>query len=197
LTSSPGCSNINNSIKVNKLNKLNKHNKFGEEEKIMPYKINPSNANYKPSEKLPNTLAHKPVYALPYEKFDGIYAGDTDTKYITVGISQWSPYEVSVKTMRHVGKRWTRLAEEMPLHRAIDVTLFLTKVVFDQQNGRVDIPADTFFRQAADISITSEARTNGEMASYYSFLSKHSKLLKERLRTLAEVLNSLKENGKI
>jgi hypothetical protein len=165
----------------------------------MPYTTNPSIAKYKPSEALPDNLKHKPMYALPYEKFDGIYAGDTDTKYITVGISQWSPYEVSVKTMRYDDKhqKWTRQAEEMPLHRAIDVTLFLTKVVFDQQNGRVDIPANTFFRQASDISITSEARSNGEMASYYAFLSEHSELLKERLRGLSDVLNSLKEEGKI
>jgi hypothetical protein len=194
LTSNLGGSKITNSSKDIKVSKLNK---VLEEDKRMPYTTNPSIAKYKPSEPLPDNLAHKPVYALPYEKFDGIYAGDTDTKYITVGISQWSPYEVSVKTMRHTGEKWTRLAEEMPLHRAIDVTLFLTKAVFDQQNGRVDIPANTFFRQAADISITSETRSNGEMASYYAFLSKHSELLKERLSVLADVLNSLKEEGKI
>jgi hypothetical protein len=163
----------------------------------MPFTTNPTIAKYKPSQPLPDNLRHKPVYALPYEKFDGIYIGDTDTRYITVGISQWSPYEVSVKTMRYVKGKWTRPSEELPLHRAIDVTLFLAKVIFDQQNGKVEIPPNTFTKQAGSISITNEARSNGQMASYYSFLDEHSELLKERLNALAGVLNSLKEAGKI
>lgn len=163
----------------------------------MPYSTHPVRVNYAPSEPLPQHLAHKPVYALPYEKFDGIYAGDTDTKYITVGLSQWNLDEVSVKIMRHTGDKWTRLAEEMPLHRAIDMTLFLAKVVFGQQNGRVDIPANTLYRQTADISITSEARSYGEMASYNAFLSEHSELLRERLGALANLLDSLREAGTI
>lgn len=177
---------------------INSINSNISKEEGMPYTTNPGRAKYSPSEPLPQKLAHKPVYALPYEKFDGIYAGDTDTKYITVGLSQWNPDEVSVKTMRYTDKnRWTRQAEEMPLHRAIDMTLFLAKVVFDQQNGKVDIPAKTFYRQAAGISITSEARSYGEMASYNAFLSEHSDLLRERLGVLTDVLVSLREAGGI
>jgi len=164
----------------------------------MPFTTRSS--KYKPSEALPDkNLTHKPVYALPYEQFDGIYAGKTDTKYITVGISQWSPYEVSVKTMRYddKNKKWARQAEEMPLHRAIDATLFLTKVVFDQQNGKVDISPNTFSHQNAEISITSEARDYREMASYNTFLGDHTELLQERLNALLEVLKALKEKGKI
>lgn len=163
----------------------------------MPYTTNPSSANYAPSEPLPQHLAHKPVYALPYEHFDGIYAGDTGTKYISIGLSQWDPDEVSVKTMRYTGEKWTRLAEEMPLHRAIDMTLFLAKTVFDQQNSRVYIPAETLLDQDAEILITPEARSYGEMSSYNAFLAEHSGLLKDRLRALSNVLNSLKADGKI
>ena len=93
----------------------------------MPYTTNPSNADYVPSEPLPQHLIHKPVYALPYEYFDGIYAGNTDTKYISIGLSQWDPDEVSVKTMRYTGTRWTRLAEEMPLHRVLDLAILICK----------------------------------------------------------------------
>ena len=165
----------------------------------MPYTTRPSSSNYAPSKSLPQHLAHKPVYALPYEHFDGIYAGDTDTKYISIGLSQWDPDEVSVKTMRYIegSEKWTRLAEEMPLHRAIDMTLFLAKTVFDQQNSRVDIPAGTLLDQDAEILITPEARSYGEMSSYNAFLNEHSGLLKDRLRALSDVLNALKEDGKI
>jgi len=163
----------------------------------MPYIITPSKPSYTPSEPLPQHLEHKPVYALPYEYFDGIYAGNTDTKYISVGLSQWDPDEVSIKTMRHTGNKWTRLAEEMPLHRAIDMTLFLAKVIFDRQNSRVRIPSATFCHQDADISVTPETRSYGEMSSYNAFLSRHSRLLKDRLNTLADVLISLRENGQL
>ncbi len=163
----------------------------------MPYTTEPSNTNYNPLEELPQHLAHKPVYALPYEQFDGIYAGDTDTYFLSIGLSQWNPDEVSVKTMRHTGVKWTRQAEEMPLHRAIDITLFLAKVVFDQRHGRVDIPSGTFLNQDAAISITPEIRGYGEMSSYNAFFSEHLELLKDRLNALADVLNSLKETGQI
>ena len=163
----------------------------------MPYTTEPSSTNYTPLVPLPQHLAHKPVYSLPYEQFDGIYAGDTDTYYISVGLSQWNPDEVSVKTMRYPRGKWTRQAEEMPLHRAIDITLFLAKVVFDQRHGIVNIPSETFLNQDADISITPETRGYGEMSSYNAFLNEHSGLLKDRLNALADVLNFLKDSGQI
>lgn len=163
----------------------------------MPYTTNQINAAHTPSEPLPQHLAHKPVYALPYENFDGIYIGDTDTYYLSVGLSQWNPDEVSIKTMRHPRGKWSRQSEEIPLHRAIDITTFLAKVIFDQRHGRVEIPRGTFQNQDADIFITPEARTYGEMSSYNAFLNHHYDLIKDRLNVLYNVLNSLKEAGKL
>lgn len=163
----------------------------------MPYSTSSPRENQIPSEQLPQHLGHKPVYALPYEHFDGMYAGRTDTKYISIGLSQWDPDHVSIKAMRHTGKKWTRLAEELPLHRVIDMTLFLAKVLFDQQNGQVNIPTATFFNQDSDISITPETRGYGEMASYNAFLAENLRLLKDRLSALADILNDLKEADRI
>ncbi len=163
----------------------------------MPYTTHPSNVCYTPPEPLPQHLAHKPVYAIPYDKFDGIYIGDTDAYYLSVGLSQWDSDEVSIKTMRHPRGKWSRQSEEMPLHRAIDVVTFLAKVVFDQRNGRVEIRRGTFEDQDANISITAEARTYGEMSSYSAFLDQHYELIKDRLNALSAVLISLKEAGKL
>lgn len=163
----------------------------------MPYSASPPTAEYTPTEELPQHLDHRPVYALPYERFDGIYAGDTDTKYISVGLAQYDPDEVSIKTMRHTSNKWSRLAEELPVHRVIDMTLFLTKVLFDSHGGRVVIPVGTFLNQNAEISITQENRSYGDMASYNAFLARHGRLLKDRLKALAEVLNGLEHAGKI
>src|SRR3990172_4625209 len=101
----------------------------------MPYSTEPPTEEYKPAEELPQHLDHKPVYALPYQHFDGIYADDTDTKFISVGLSQWNADEVSVKAMRYTGEKWSRLAEELPLHRLIDMTIFLAKVLLNVLNA--------------------------------------------------------------
>jgi hypothetical protein len=161
----------------------------------MPYR--PRSSAIEPSEELPQHLEHKPVYAFPYEHFDGYYAGKTDTKYISIGIAQYNLDEVSVKTMRYTGEKWTRLAEELPLHRAIDLTLFLAEVIFNADNGVVRIQKGTFYNQNVDISITRENRSYGELASYNAFLDQKHAFLKERLNILADVLNELRKAGKI
>lgn len=177
----------------------------------MPYQTIPHTTNYDPQVALPQHLDHKPVYALPYQIFDGIYSQGTDLRYISIGIAQYDQDKVSIKTMRHTGGRWTRQAEELPLHRPIDMTLFLAKAIFDSQNGAVNIQNGTFSEYAtnpsgyyvstqiqnSEILITQEQRSYGEMASYNEFLDKTGDLLKDRLNKLMDVLNDLKSRGKI
>ena len=110
----------------------------------MPFATDPSATSYSPSQPLPQHLDHKPVYALPYEHFDGVSADSTDVRYISVGVAQYNPDEVSIKVMRHTGAKWTRQAEELPLHRVVDMTLFLAKALFDRHNDAVTIPPNTF-----------------------------------------------------
>ncbi len=163
----------------------------------MPYSTKPKIKRYQPAEPLPQHLDHKPVYALPYQHFDGIYADNTDTKYLSVGLAQWNADEVSIKAMRYTGEKWSRLAEELPLHRVIDMTIFLAKVLFDRQNSTLNIPANTFFQQESAVSITQENRNYGEMASYNAFMGEHEELLRDRLSALLDALNSLRQSGKI
>jgi hypothetical protein len=177
----------------------------------MPYQTIPHTTNYDPQVALPQHLDHKPVYALPYEIFDGIYSQDTDLRYISIGIAQYDQDKVSIKTMRHTGGRWTRQAEELPLHRPIDMTLFLAMAIFDSQNGVVNIQNGTFSEYApnpsghyvstriqnSEILITQEQRSYGEMASYDNFINNTGGLLKDRLNKLRDVLNDLKSRGKI
>lgn len=163
----------------------------------MPYTISPPNPAYSPSEALPQHLAHKPIYALPYEHFDGIYAGNTDVRYISIGIAQYDNESISIKTMRYTGEKWTRQAEELPLHRVIDMTLFLAKVLFDDQNGAVDIPNHTFVNQGSDISVRKESVSYGELATYREFLKENRQLLKDRFNILRNVLDDLAARGLI
>lgn len=163
----------------------------------MPYTINPPNTAYNPSEALPQHLAHKPIYALPYEHFDGIYANHTDVRYITIGIAQYDNESISIKTMRYTGEKWTRQAEELPLHRVIDMALFLAKVLFENQNETVNIPKETFVNQESNILVRRESRSYGELATYKAFLEENQQLLKDRFNTLKNVLNDLTVRGLI
>ena len=54
----------------------------------------------------------------------------------------------------------------------IDMTLFLAKVLFDDQNGTVNIPNDTFVNQGSDISVRKESVSYGELATYKGILRK-------------------------
>lgn len=163
----------------------------------MPFITTPDAPCFVPSQLLPQHLDHKPLFALPYEAFDGPYAGNTDVQFISVGIAQYDPDEASIKTMRYTGTKWTRQAEELPLHRPIDMTLFLAKVVFDSDGDVVTIPRGTLQNQTSDIEITKEQRNFGENASFSAAMAKNEADLKHRLNTLLQVLSDLKLKGKI
>ncbi len=89
--------------------------------------------------------------------------------------------------MRHTGNKWTRQAEELPLHRPVDMTLFLAKAIFDAPNNVVNIPRGTLQHQRSDIAITQEQRNFGEMASYNAAVSKDRPFIKDRLNALRVV----------
>lgn len=71
---------------------------------------------------IPTHLNHKPIVKLEnYSKIDGVYRNDTDVQGLSLGVSQWSDEDLSVKVWRHSGKKWSRMSEELPLHRVIDL----------------------------------------------------------------------------
>lgn len=149
-------------------------------------------------EPLPEHLSHKPVYAMSYINFDGIYIGKTDVRYISVGLSTWNPADASIKVFRYVNNRWTRQAEELPLHRIIDMTLFLALTIGASSERSFTIPASTFTKQTHGLSIGRDLnRSAGEMASFDGFLLEHDELLKQRLGKLADVLIELRQADKI
>jgi len=163
----------------------------------MPYSTS-QGTRFSPSDALPQHLAHKPVYALPYEDFDGIYIGEgTDVRYITVGLAQYDHDRISLKTFRHTGQKWSRQSEELPIHRVIDAAIFLTKVLFDRQGHQVSFPSGTFEGQDQDIVLYREQRSSGELDDFEQFINNNAPLNKKRFNKLLEVLNQLKIDGKI
>ena len=163
----------------------------------MPIEEFGSNDEFSTKPSLPHQLEHKPIYAIPYEKFDGIYAGDTDARYLSVGTSQWSDEDVSLKIMRHTGEKWTRQAEELPLHRVIDSAIFIAKVLFDEDSNTVEIEKNLFKGQTSGIKIQKEETSTAQQKYYDNFMSTNGDLLKDRFKSLFLMLDSLNKKGKL
>lgn len=76
--------------------------------------------------KIPRHLKHTPILEVPnYGLIDGPYIPcETDIKGLSIGIAHWGNPEwtdISAKVWRHTGKKWSRQAEELPIHRVIDL----------------------------------------------------------------------------
>lgn len=81
--------------------------------------------------RIPEGLKHRPVMGIEdYEAVDGKYAGESDAKCMTLGLSQWDKNDNSLKVMRKK-ERWSAQSEELPLHRVLDGALLITKVLKD------------------------------------------------------------------
>lgn len=150
---------------------------------------------YKVKPALSHSLSHKPVYAMPYWHFDGMHKKDTDAKYLSVGLSQWGDTDLSFKIMRHE-TQWSPQSEEMPLHRVIDSTLFLAKVLLDRENQSVEIERNLFVDQHRGFLVQQEAINSSEQDRFDNFMEKHDGDLKARFNTLHQLLSSLKTQGK-
>jgi len=161
----------------------------------MPYTV--STATYVVSQPLPQHLAHKPVYAIPYVPFDGIHAGGTDAMYLSVGIAQWSEKEVSAKVMRFSGSQWSPQAEELPLHRPIDLSILIAKALFDATNGNITFQGGTLYDQHNCLFVEQEPRTPQEQTAFNNFVATNGQLIKDRLNGLCDVLLDLRRRGRI
>lgn len=137
----------------------------------------------------PLHLKHRPIFMIPYEPFDGPYAGATDAKYLSIGDAQWrhpnDPDAVSAKVWRHSDEKWSRMSEEIPLHRLADLCSFMARSVFGASNrNTVALPAGAFEGQA-------EAMEARQLEPYPAGFSEQRERLKARLRALRDLLNGL------
>lgn len=160
----------------------------------MPIQEFNATSEYSVKPALPHGLAHKPVYAMPYWHFDGS-SGKNDAKYLSVGVSQWSNNDLSLKIMRH-GNQWSPQSEELPLHRVIDSTVFLAKVLLDADNDRVEIERNLFSNQQKGFLIQKEVIEPEEQKRFDAYMHTHEEHLKDRLNKLHQLLCNLKTQGK-
>lgn len=156
--------------------------------------------------KIPTTLKHKPVVvAEDYENIDGRYAHDSDAKGLSLGLAQWNDrgkVDVSAKIWRYTGEKWSRQSEEMPLHRVLDLAIFICRAkqyfqsayryrkLYDPEKpviDRVGLQGDAMTMEVC----TDNEKIDEDIQLFSQTLSKDDELLSERIRTLANILQEM------
>lgn len=155
--------------------------------------------------KIPTTLKHKPVVIS--ENYDQIDGRDikSEAKGLSVGLAQWNDrgkVEVSAKIWRYTGEKWSRQSEEMPLHRVIDLAIFVCRTkqyfsdayqfekLYDENNPHIDRIA--LQGGAMDVSVcTDNPFLDEDIKMVAEILQKDDELLGERLRRLAAILKEM------
>ncbi|MHB8996168.1 MAG: DUF6530 family protein [Armatimonadota bacterium] len=137
----------------------------------------------------PTYLKHQAIFMLPYAPFDGPYAGSTDAKYLSIGRAQWDddPDAMSAKVWRQPNDKWSRMSEEIPLHRLVDMCILLTKTFYQGQQERAMQPsacieAGTFENQEQEIDLYRM------MDAPKGFFERQNDRIKARLRRLRDEL---------
>lgn len=156
--------------------------------------------------KIPTTLKHKPVVvAEGYGNIDGRYAYHTDVQGLSLGLAQWNDrgkLDISAKIWRYTGEKWSRQSEEMPLHRVLDLAIFLCeaekyfreayqyKKLYDPENpviDRVGLQGDAMTVKVC----TENDMIDEDIKTVRQALANDSELLGERFSVLSRLLKEL------
>jgi len=157
--------------------------------------------------KIPTTLKHKPVIvAEDYARVDGRQSYHSDAQGLSLGLAQWNDrgrLDISAKVWRHTGGKWSRQSEELPLHRVLDLAIFLVRSLayfreeayrhegfFDPGQPRIDrigLQGDALTLAVA----TDNPLIGQDIRLFMDALAKDDELLGERLSVLARLLRQL------
>ena len=156
--------------------------------------------------KVPTHLKHEPVFGIEgYNKMDGIYAGrGSDAPCLSIGIAQWNQrgsQDISAKVWRNSGAEatdyqdgnWSRMSEELPIHRNLDLTIFICEVMDMLKNGQSSRPITiqnetTEIRKIAENEFIDE---DMELLKLKLFKGEEGGMIHDRLSELADVLKRL------
>jgi len=157
--------------------------------------------------KIPATLKHKPVIVSEnYENIDGRYQNDTDAKGLSLGLAQWNDrgkVDISAKVWRYTGEKWSRQSEELPLHRVLDLAIFVCRAkeyfaaeayrhekLYDP--GKTVIDRIPLQGDAMTVEIcTDNPRLDEDIELFQQALGKDDELIGERLGRLSAILKEM------
>ena len=155
--------------------------------------------------KIPTTLKHKPVIVSEdYDLIDGRIE-DSDAKGLSIGLAQWNDrgkVDVSAKVWRYTGEKWSRQSEEMPLHRVLDLAIFVarTKLYFKDAYkykklyNENDPQIDRIALQGGAMNVavcTDNDMLDKDIELLFNAMAKDDELIGERLRRLADILKQM------
>lgn len=156
--------------------------------------------------KIPMDLKHKPVFiAEDYQKIDGRNAYQGDAEGLSLGLAQWNDrgkVDISAKIWRHTGGKWSRQSEEMPLHRLLDLAIFVCRSLqycresyrypddyYHQQPliDRIGLQGDAMTLKVA----VDNPRIDEDIQLFLAALARDDELLGERLSVLSSTLKEM------
>ena len=140
-----------------------------------------------------------------YDKIDGKWSNNSDAKGLSVGLAQWNDrgkLDISAKIWRYTGEKWSRQSEEIPLHRVIDLSIFVCRAIqyfreaykyeklYDENNPLIDrIP---LHGGAMNVSVcTDNNMIDEDIKLFRDELVKEDEQIGQRLFRLAAILKEL------
>ncbi len=156
--------------------------------------------------KVPAYLKHKPVVVVEnYENIDGRYAYASNAKGLSIGMAQWNErgtLDMSAKVWRMSEGKWSRLSEELPVHRVLDLAILYcrTKQYFaesyrfpkhyDPENMRIDRIGLQGDAMTVEICAENE-HIDEDVELMLNAMAKDDELVSERLFLLGGLLQEM------
>ena len=143
---------------------------------------------------IPKNLSHCPLKYVKYCDHDGIYAGDTDAQFLSLGISTWDNQELSLKVWRKKDENssWSRQSEELPLHRAIDLTMLLVTEMLHED--KIEFTCKDSNKELIEIQKNKEVdrlKKIKNLDDYFNSNKDNEVMIKYRLRALKLKIDKL------
>ncbi len=156
--------------------------------------------------KIPTSLKHKPVIVCEnYENVDGRDAYHSNAKGLSLGLAQWNDrgnVDISAKVWRYTGEKWSRQSEELPLHRLVDLTIFLCRTLqyfreayryeklYDPENPRIDRVGLQGDAMTVEVCMDND-HIDEDIRLFRDALAQNDEFLSERLKVLSSLLKEL------
>ena len=144
---------------------------------------------------IPTHLSHKPIVKLEeYSQLDGRFKNKTDAEGLSIGLAQWNSQgntDLSAKVWRYTGEKWSRQSEELPLHRVLDLAIFICKIkqiINDKKEG------DNLKIQGGEMVIEKSYDNDcivEDLKTLSRFLEENNDYIDIRLKELSRILRSL------
>jgi hypothetical protein len=130
---------------------------------------------------VPTHLSHKPIIGVnDYDRIDGQFTPNTDAQALSIGQAQYDEREISVKVFRHTGNKWSPQSEELPPHRALDLTILIITSMLTN-------PITNSVISHLNEQIV-EPRRVQEITAYYNA---NRQVIRSKLEEIRDLLNTL------